>query len=216
MSSTPEADLLRVHLGCGRDIKEGWTNVDTVAGPGVDVVANLDDVTRVPLPFADDSVDEILGSHLLEHVRDPLALMQELHRIAKPGGSAVFNVPYGSSDDAFTDPTHVRPYFLDSFGYFSQPTFWRADYGYRGDWHPGYIMLKVDRARYATVSDENILADVEYLRNVVLEMTVVMLAIKPIRPQERHLQENPKIEILRVDVPGAGEPAQPAEAVATS
>jgi SAM-dependent methyltransferase len=200
--STTGTGTLRVHLGCGRDIKEGWVNVDAVSGPGVDVVADLDHVGREPLPFADDSVDEILGSHLIEHVRDPLAVLQELHRIAKPGGTAVFNVPYGSSDDAFTDPTHVRPYFLDSFGYFSQPNYWRADYGYRGDWQPGYIVLKVDRARYANVPDADVLADVEHLRNIVLEMTVVMLAVKPIRPQERQLQERPQVEIMRVDVPG--------------
>jgi hypothetical protein len=47
--------------------------------------------------------------------------MEELHRIAKPNAKVVFKVPYGSSDRAFEDPTHVRQYFLHSFDYFCQP-----------------------------------------------------------------------------------------------
>lgn len=31
-------------------------------------------------------------------------------------------------DDAVEDPTHARQYFLNSFGYFLQPFYWRADY----------------------------------------------------------------------------------------
>src|SRR5262245_61729593 len=75
----------RLHLGCGRDIREGWINLDGRKLPGVDVVADLDDCRNTRLPFQDDYIDEFFGSHVLEHVRDSLALMQELHRIAKPG-----------------------------------------------------------------------------------------------------------------------------------
>ena len=181
-------------------------------GPGVDVVADLDDLRRTPLPFEDDSVDELHASHLLEHVRDPLALMQELHRVAKPGATAVFNVPYGTSDDAFTDPTHARPYFVDSFSYFAQPTYWRADYGYRGDWQPGYVVLAVDKARYANVPDDDVRADIRHLRNVVHEMTAVLVCVKPVRPQERELMQHPEIEILRVDPSAAGQPGLPGDA----
>ena len=60
--------------------------------------------------------------------------MQELWRIAKPNAKMVIRVPHGASDDAWEDPTHVRAYFSNSFGYYSQPYYWRADYGYRGDW----------------------------------------------------------------------------------
>ncbi|PGT95614.1 methyltransferase domain-containing protein, partial [Bacillus cereus] len=87
-----------------------------------------------PLPFDDNSIDEFLAVHLLEHIQRPLDLMEELHRIAKQNAIMVCNVPYGSSDDAFEDPTHIRQFFLNSFTYFSQPIYWRADYGYRGDW----------------------------------------------------------------------------------
>src|SRR5437763_16362140 len=88
----------KLHLGCGRTIMPGWVNLDLAAGPGVDVVADLDRCPEQPLPFADATLDECLASHLFEHFHHPLPFMQEPHRIAKPGASAVFRVPYGSRD----------------------------------------------------------------------------------------------------------------------
>ncbi|MEO1231820.1 MAG: methyltransferase domain-containing protein, partial [Myxococcota bacterium] len=102
-------------------------NLDRVALEGVDIVADLESCSEQPLPLNDDAVDVVLASHVLEHIAQPLPLMEELWRIAKPGAWARFRTPYGSSDAAFEDPTHVRQYFLQSYSYFAQPTYWRAD-----------------------------------------------------------------------------------------
>ena len=141
MTKVEAGEGIRLNLGCGRSPMEGWVNVDSVELPGVDVVADLE---KGKLPFDDESVREINGSHVIEHIRDPLGLMAELYRVAKPGAVAVFRTPYGSSDDADEDPTHVRRYFWGSWGYFSQPYYWRADYGYRGDWEVEDVLLTVD------------------------------------------------------------------------
>jgi SAM-dependent methyltransferase len=126
---------------------------------------------------------------VLEHINKPLPLLQELHRIAKPGAAAVIATPYGSSDDAWEDPTHVRPYFINSFGYFSQPYYWRADYGYRGDWRVKNIKLFV-------ASAEITMATVHIARNVVKEMVVELEAVKPIRKPEKELQEAFPVELV--------------------
>ena len=76
----------------------------------------------------------------------------------------------GANDDAFEDPTHVRQYFPNSFGYFSQPFYWRADYGYRGDWKPEEITLVVRRADHEGMAPEEVFRRIKTLRNVVLEM----------------------------------------------
>lgn len=171
----------RLHLGCGGDVRTGWINLDSRPLPGVDVVADLDACRRKKLPFPDNSVDEFMGNHILEHVADALALMQELHRIAKPGAKLVFRVPYGSSDDADQDPTHVRRYFMRSFYYFSQLGYTHFDYDYRGDWNTDSIILSVDAARHAGKGFDQLMEEVRSQRNVVLEMKAMLSAVKPAR-----------------------------------
>jgi ubiquinone/menaquinone biosynthesis C-methylase UbiE len=173
----------RLNLGCGTDVREGWINLDSSKLPGVDVVANLDDCGRTPLPFPDNSIDEFYCSHVLEHLRDALGFMQELHRVATPGATATIRVPYGSSDDADEDPTHVRRLFLYSFSYFSQRGYWYADYGYRGDWDTDNIVLTVDAARHAGKTFDQLFEEVRHQRNVVLEMITTLKAVKPARPR---------------------------------
>jgi len=191
--------LKRLHLGCGRTILPDWINLDRAPGEGVDVVADLDRCAEVPLPFAADSFDEFLASHLFEHLRNPLPMMQELHRIAKPGAKATFLVPYGSTDDAQEDPTHVRLCFLNTFGFFSQPFYWRADYGYRGDWQTKMIRLRLSKRRYQGKQPQEIMEDVMRLRNVVQEMRVELIAVKPIRAAKKELQSAPHVDLFLVD-----------------
>ncbi len=186
---------LQLNLGCGRSPLQGWVNVDVAALPGIDVVANLDACRTQRLPFDDDSASRFQLSHVLEHIGDTLALMQELHRIAEPGAQLTIRAPYGSSDEADEDPTHRHRFFINSFAYFAQPNYWRADYGYRGDWAVEETTLLVRRSENAGLSPEEIVRKVTQLRNVVVEMVVVLKAIKPIRPAEQSLQTNAPIRI---------------------
>lgn len=178
---------MKLNLGCGRNPMEGFVNLDRAALPGVDVVHDLE---QFPLPFDDDTFDEIIGVDLIEHITDALGLMQELYRIAKPGARCVFALPYGSSDDAWEDPTHVRPYFLGSWMYFAQPTYWRADYGYRGDWDTEAIVLD---AYDASRSDEEQMQDLMVLRNTIGRQTAHLRAVKPARPCDRELMTQPQV-----------------------
>jgi len=192
LRSTP---ALRLNLGCGRTILPGWMNIDSMALPGVDLIVDLDHLPATGLPLETDSATEFLLSHVIEHLRHPLPLMQELHRIAKPGAIATIRVPHGASDDAWEDPTHVRAYFTGSFGYFSQPYYWRADYGYRGDWQPRRIEFVVDAADLARDGVAGLQGRIQRERNLVREMIVELEAIKPIREPRREQQVAPWIEL---------------------
>src|SRR4051794_17075979 len=78
-------------IGCGPNKVPGAVGVDCLALPGVDVVHDLD---SYPYPFAADSVDEIHAYHVLEHVPDVMATMEELWRISKPGATVHIRVPH--------------------------------------------------------------------------------------------------------------------------
>ena len=200
------ADILtptprRLNVGSGRRAMPGWVNLDSQDLPGVDIIADLDRCSEIPLPLEDDSVDEILISHVIEHIKAPLPMMQELHRVARSGARATIPVPYGSNDGAWTDPTHVRPYFIESFSYFSQPYYWRADYGYRGDWRPLQITLVMNGQTHGKHTWKMLMEAVRDLRNVVTEMVCVLEAVKPTRPPRRDLQTAPALRVEFFDLP---------------
>ena len=121
--------------------------------------------------------------------------MQELWRIAKPNARMTIRIPHGGSDDAWEDPTHDRAYYANSFGYFSQPFYWRADYGYRGDWRVDKLTYLVNSEGNALLTVPEILAKVNKERNVVQEMIVGLSPVKPIREPKRELQTNFQVTV---------------------
>jgi SAM-dependent methyltransferase len=192
-------DTKRLHLGCGKNAKPGWINLDQCDLPGVDVIANLDKCAEHRLPFEDNTFEEIVGNHVIEHIVNTLPFMQELHRISKPGAICLFNLPFGGSDDAWENPTHVRPYFIGSCTYFGQPNYFREDYNYRGDWNQERVLLKVRKGQYTTLTDPQLIfADIMEKRNIVVEMSVTLKCIKPIRAMDRALHTQPTIQFALI------------------
>ena len=100
---------LCLNLGCGRNRKPGWINVDKAAKAAADLIVDLESHFW---PWADSSVDAILMQHVLEHLGERtetfFAIVQELYRISRPGAEITIVVPHPRSDDFMNDPTHVR------------------------------------------------------------------------------------------------------------
>jgi len=109
---------LRLHLGCGEFIKPGWINIDISPLPGVDLVHDLN---KTPLPFDDESVQEIIADDLLEHVDYP-ALLKDCHRMLKPGGVMHIHVPHFTSSNNAVDPTHRHQFSVKTFNFFCSAT----------------------------------------------------------------------------------------------
>lgn len=101
------------------------------------------DLTRCPLES--DSVDAVVLLNILEHINDDRRAIHQIHRILKPGGVAVIEVPAGPQLYDIYDQRllHYRRYRLDDLtdlmrragfqimkashlGFFFYPAFWLA------------------------------------------------------------------------------------------
>jgi len=108
--------MKKLNLGCGSNIKEGWTNLDVVKGNGVDIVWNLDEF---PYPFKDNEFGFILAEMVMEHTWEPDKVLKQLWRISKSGGSIKITVPHFSNWQSWGDITHRRPFNSTSLFSFS-------------------------------------------------------------------------------------------------
>lgn len=87
--------------------------VDYRSFNGVDKIIDLE---KTPWPIADGAAKHLNVTHVLEHIRNFPAFMDECWRICSPGGSMFFAVPHVKAQAlAFSDPTHVRFFTEHSF-----------------------------------------------------------------------------------------------------
>jgi SAM-dependent methyltransferase len=88
-------------LGCGEMPFKSWllnyadqyTGVDwgsTLHELKADILADLND----PLPIDNEAADTVMSLSVMEHLREPQLFLNEAHRILKPGGSIVLQVPF--------------------------------------------------------------------------------------------------------------------------
>lgn len=105
---------MKLNVGCGRIILDGYVNVDALGG---DLRADV-----CHLPFKETAFDFVLASHSLEHIQDLNAAMREIHRVLKPGGFLMARVPYGLR--GLLDPFHHH-----AFDFTTLMSFCRNDEG---------------------------------------------------------------------------------------
>ncbi len=102
-------------IGCGPNKEKGAIGIDKAKLLGVDVVHDLE---KTPYPFKDNEFDKIISNHCIEHLQNFAGVMEEIHRISKPGALVKIVVPYYTSKDFYTDFTHRHPFTEHSFMYF--------------------------------------------------------------------------------------------------
>ena len=82
---------MRLHLGCGHRFIPGFTHVDAVPHPHVDLVHSVDVLPMVP----DGAADLVYACHVLEHFhrREVSRVLGEWFRVLRPGGTLRLSVP---------------------------------------------------------------------------------------------------------------------------
>ena len=84
---------------------------------------------NLPLPFPDDSADEIHAYEVLEHCGTQgdykffFAQWSDFWRVLKPAGVFLGTVPLPTSVWAWGDPSHTRVIPKESFVFLSQPQY---------------------------------------------------------------------------------------------
>jgi Methyltransferase domain len=186
---------MRLNLGCGDKKMPGWRNVDKIAMCDPDEVVDLE---QLPWPWPDDSVDEILLSHVLEHLgQSPdiyLGIIKEIYRVCRNDAKITIVVPHPRHDHFLQDPTHVRVVTPEGLNMFSQAANRRL-IARGGANTPLGIYLGIDLAVESAEFDlddrwlgrlqrgEITETDVQHAQktyfNVISQITIVLKAIKP-------------------------------------
>ncbi len=132
-------------IGCGHDRRRrirstsdpesyedfDLTTLDMNPNCGADVLWNMEER---PLPFADESFDEIGAFDVLEHWgklgdwHGWFDEMAEYHRLLKPGGEFAAIVPAG--EYTFADPGHTRVFHPNHFGFLTREFYKRNRTGH--------------------------------------------------------------------------------------
>ncbi len=163
----------RLDIACGSNKTPGFFGVDIADTKDTDIVWDLE---KFPWPFPDNSVDEIVCNHYIEHTKDLIAFMNELYRIMAPGATAIIRAPYYNSMRAWQDPTHTRAISEATFLYYNKG--WREankldhypitcdfDYSYGYDFTPDWAMRSEESKAFA----------VRHYTNVVMDIQAVLL-----------------------------------------
>lgn len=169
-----EKKPVKLDLACGDNKQPGFQGVDKFKTPAVDIEADL---FVAPWPFEDNSVDEVYCSHFIEHHPNLCLFWAELYRILKPGGKATIIAPYGQSNRAWQDPTHVRCIVEQSF--------WYAQKAFReGNKLSHYLPPNVDfdcvvsyqgiDPHWASRSQESLMFAIKHYNNVVNDVMCIM------------------------------------------
>lgn len=106
---------MKLNLGCGRDIKEGYVNLDFVKGKGVDVVWDMD---NFPYPLEDNKFDEVNYVNIMEHLLYPDKAIREIYRVSKNNAIINIRTPHYSHPGIWWDLTHRRGFCWTSFDHY--------------------------------------------------------------------------------------------------
>lgn len=84
---------MKLHLGCGKHVLDGWINIDAAASRGGKPPDIIADLRKIPMP--DGCADTAMAIHVIEHFYrwEVPAVLAEWRRLLCPGGILVLECP---------------------------------------------------------------------------------------------------------------------------
>lgn len=158
-------------IACGQNKAPGFFGIDIAKAEAVDMVYDLE---KFPWPIPDNSVDQAVCSHYIEHTKDIIKFMNEVWRILKPGATIIIRAPYYNSIRAWQDPTHTRAISEATFLYYNHD--WMVankldhygikadfDFSFGYDLMPDWMMRSDEAKAFAIRHYTNVVADIQVI-----------------------------------------------------
>lgn len=139
MGSQPFFELCLGRLPPGRilNVGSGFTNASSESHHMFNIDVDPDVLTRgtgrssagnaANLPFRSGTFDGAILKDVLEHVLDPIAVLSELARVARPEARMIVTVPRAVPRAVWADPTHLRGFTKRSICWALEMGGWRLD-----------------------------------------------------------------------------------------
>jgi len=113
--------MKKLNFGCGQDIKEGWVNVDVQKNAKIDKSFDFD---KFPYPLKENEYEYILVSGVLEYLKKPSEVLNELWRISKSNAIIeIKKIPHYSNRSAYDDIDHIHYFSEIAFKHFVNKEF---------------------------------------------------------------------------------------------
>ena len=108
----------KLHLGCGKEYKKGFINIDFNKNRKTDMCFDI----RKKFPFEDNSIDYVYSSHVLEHLTKDefFKTMKEIWRVCKNGTILDLEMPHFTSVFATQLPDHKSFFGTKTFEIFEK------------------------------------------------------------------------------------------------
>jgi len=126
-------DRTELVLGCGNRPRPSTQAINHDLTKHHDFVDVTHDLNIAPWPWPDNRFNAIFAEDVLEHLQDFMMFFNESWRIMKEGGVIYVQVPSYKDENAWRDPTHIRPYHPDAFSYLDPDTYWGNKYDFYTD-----------------------------------------------------------------------------------
>lgn len=111
---------MKLNIGAGKEKIPGFKNLDIAKGENIDIVADLN--KGIPVP--DNSVDEVYGRYILNHIKDFEKVMSEIYRVCKDNAKLTFINDYCHHFKAYS-AKHYLFIHLESFsGYLGEVNYY--------------------------------------------------------------------------------------------
>lgn len=160
---------MKLNLGCGNKKYDGYLNVDSNQRCKPDKIVDM----KKRLPFKDNTFEEVIAEHVIEHISDTEKIMREIWRICKNNATVKITVPHYKTDAAFADPTHKRFFTPGTFEYFTK----KRKTSYYFDFEYEIISMNIERIGIIRKVIHTLRFD-KVLWNVNGDISVVLKVVK--------------------------------------